>query len=232
METNVKNNLGKEDIAKNELDRKKSNKKNLIVILVNFVLAAISVYAFEFWFKSLQNLETLQVIENIAAVGLTALTYFVGKTYYTKGVINNIKKILLLVFLAVLVLALMLLSVHTYKDMIYPFSGMVVVSIAFYMLSLTTGTLTTIGIVGMGLFFAIPISFLKWFDKISWNTVGELSELAVFAILFFGGTWAQIRAYIHGIRGVNKDSGGFGASDTDDNSGDYGDGDGDMGDEE
>jgi hypothetical protein len=76
--------------------------------------------------------------------------------------------------------------------------------------------------IGLALIFAIPIAFLKWFDKIGWGTVGELSEFALFVILFLGGTWSQIRAAIHGIRGVNQDGRGFG---------DDGDGDGDTGDE-
>jgi len=201
----------------------KSSGKNWLMIGVNLVLSLISVYLFEFWFRKVIGLESsFQKFTNIAVVALTLTTYFVAKTYYIKGVMNTAKKIFVLVVLAVTTLALMLLSVKYPADIIYPFSGVALASIAFYMLSLTAGTLNTVGMIGLALLFAIPISFLKWFDKIDWHMVGSLSEFALFVILFLGGTWAQIRATIHGIRGVNSDGGGFG---------DNGDGNGDTGDE-
>ncbi len=197
--------------------------KNWVIIVVNLILSLISVYLFEFWFKEVIALDnTLQKFANIAVMLLTALTFFIGKTYYIKGVMNTAKKILVLLLLSAATLGLMLLSVKVPADIIYPFSGVLLVSIAFYMLSLTAGTLNTVGMVGLTLLFATPIVFLKWFDKIDWNMVGELSQFAIFAILFLGGTWSQLRAVIHGIRGVNKDGGGFG---------DEGDGDGDTGSE-
>jgi hypothetical protein len=200
---------------------KKSN--NWLMIIINLTLALVSVYLFEFWIRKVIGLESsFQKFTNIAVVILTFTTYFIAKTYYIKGVMNTAKKIFVLVLLSAATLALMLLSVKYPSDIIYPFSGVALASIAFYMLSLTAGTLNTVGMIGLALLFAIPISFLKWFDKIDWHMVGSLSEFALFVILFLGGTWAQIRAVIHGIRGVNQDSGGFG---------DGGDGDGDIGDE-
>jgi hypothetical protein len=193
------------------------------MIVVNLILSLISVYLFEFWFKKVIGLDnTFQMSANLAVVVLTATTYFIAKTYYIKGVMNTAKKIITLLLLSIAILALMLLSVKIPADIAYPFTGVILVSIAFYMLSLTAGTLNTIGMIGLALIFAIPIAFLKWFDKIGWGTVGELSEFALFVILFLGGTWSQIRAAIHGIRGVNQDGRGFG---------DDGDGDGDTGDE-
>jgi hypothetical protein len=194
--------------------------KHWLMIGVNLILALISVYLFEFWYKQVMTLETLQLLENIAVVVLTALTYFIGKTYYIKGVMNTAKKIIILVLLSLTILGLMLLSVKLPADMIYPFSGVIIVSVAFYMLSLTAGTLNTIGIIGLSLLFTSAIAFLKWFDVITWDVVGELAKLAVFIILFIGGTWAEIRALIHGIRGTNADGGGFG--DDDDGDGDTG----------
>jgi hypothetical protein len=200
---------------------KKSN--NWLMIIINLTLALISVYLFEFWLKKVIGLESsFQKFTNIAVVILTFTTYFIAKTYYIKGVMNTAKKIFVLLILAAATLALMLLSVKYPADIIYPFSGVILASIAFYMLSLTAGTLNTVGMIGLALLFAIPISFLKWFDKIDWHMVGTLSEFALFVILFLGGTWAQIRAVIHGIRGVKQDGSGFG---------DGGDGDGDTGDE-
>jgi len=193
------------------------------MIVVNLILSLISVYLFEFWFKKVIGLDnTFQMSANLAVVVLTATTYFIAKTYYIKGVMNTAKKIITLLLLSIAILALMLLSVKIPADIAYPFTGVILVSIAFYMLSLTAGTLNTIGMIGLALIFAIPIAFLKWFDKIGWGTVGELSEFTLFVILFLGGTWSQIRAAIHGIRGVNQDGRGFG---------DDGDGDGDTGDE-
>ncbi len=197
--------------------------KNWLMIIANLILALISVYLFEFWFKEVIALDnTFQKFANIAVVVLTALTFFIAKTYYIKGVANTAKKIFTLLVLGVATLGMMLLSVKVPADIIYPFSGVILVSIAFYMLSLTAGTLNTVGMIGLALLFATPIVFLKWFDKIDWNMTAELSQFALFMILFLGGTWSQIRAVIHGIRGVNADGGGFG---------DDGDGDGDTGSE-
>ena len=131
---------------------------------------------------------------------------------------NTVKKIAILILLSITILGLMLVSVVEPSDMIYPFSGVIIVSVAFYMLSLSAGTLSTIGIVGLSLFFATPIAFLKWFNVIDWLMVGNLAEFAIFIILFLGGTWAEIRALIHGIRGTNTDDGGFG--DSEDGNGD------------
>ena len=193
------------------------------MISVNLILALVSVYLFEFWFRKVIGLEsTFQRFTNISVVVLTFITYFVAQTYYIKGVMNTAKKIFTIVILAAITLGLMLLSVKYPSDIVYPFSGVALASIAFYMLSLTAGTLNTVGMIGLALIFAIPISFLKWFDKIDWHMTGSLIQFAIFVILFIGGTWAQIRAVIHGIRGVNRDGGGFGDGD---------DGDGDSGDE-
>ena len=197
--------------------------KHWLMIGINLILALISVYLFEVWFKSVVRLESsMQIATNMAVVILTAITYFVANTYYIKGVANTAKKIFILIFLAVIIIGLMLLSVKEPVDIIYPFSGVVLVSIAFYMLTLSAGTLNTIGMIGLALILATPIAFLKWFGMIDWGMVAELSKFAVFIILFLGGTWSQIRAAIHGIRGVNPTGGGVG---------DDGDGDGDTGDE-
>jgi hypothetical protein len=205
----------------NKVEAKSS--KNLLAIGINLILSLVSVYLFEFWFKEVIALDNIeQRVANIAVVILTIITYFVAKTYYIKGVANTAKKILILLGLSASILGIMLLSVKVPADAIYPFSGILLVSIAFYMLSLSAGTLNTIGIIGLSLIFATPIVFLKWFDAIDWSMTIELSQFAVFIILFLGGTWSQIRLAIHGIRGVNQTGSG---------SGDEGDGDGDTGDE-
>ncbi len=190
------------------------------VIIINLILALISVYLFEFWFEKVLELQPLQLTENIAIVILTVITYFIAKTYYIKGVMNTAKKILILALLAITILGLMLHASPVVEDVIYPFSGVLIVSVAFYMLSLSAGTLNTVGMIGLALLLAAPIAFLKWFNVIEWGMVADLSKFAVFIILFLGGTWAQIRAFIHGIRGTNADGGGFG--DDSDGNGDTG----------
>ncbi len=202
---------------------KSGNKSNWGMIGINLILSLVSVYLFEFWFKEVIALPNMvQKVENIAIVILTILTYFIAKTYYIKGVMNTAKKIFILLGLSIVILGLMLLSVKTPSDVIYPFSGILLVSIAFYMLSLSAGTLNTIGIIGLALVFATPIAFLKWFNTIGWGMTVELGQFAIFVILFLGGTWSQIRSALHGIRGVNS---------TESGTGDGGDGDGDTGDE-
>lgn len=197
-------------------------KNPAIKIGVNLILAIIAVYALEFWVKNLLTLPMVQVAENIGAAALTLLMLFIGKTYYTKGTMNNIKKTILMVILAVAAVALMLLSVKTPADLVYPVSGLIIVGVAFYMLSLSTQTLTLNGIIWVSMVLGFGIAALKWFNYISTDTVWTLSKITVVAVLFLGGTWAEIRAFINGIRGVNSD-GGF-----DDNTGDPYDGDGDA----
>jgi hypothetical protein len=220
----IKKQTNEENITKTQAGATLETKQNKhwLMISVNLILSLIAVYLFEFWFKQVVKLDTFQLVDNIAIVVLTALTYFIGKTYYIKGTMNTIKKIITLVFLTLSILALMLIAVKTPADVIYPFSGIIIVSVAFYMLSLTAGTLNTTGLVGLSLLFSSIIAFLAWFKVIELGTTVELLQLSVFFILFIGGTWAEIRAIIHGIRGVNKDGGGFGDSN---------DGDGDTGDE-
>jgi len=204
-------------------EKKKTGGNYWLMIGINLILALISVYLFEFWFKEVINLEDMmQKLTNMGVVILTASTYFVANTYYIKGVANTAKKIFILVFLAIVTIGLMLLSVKVPADVIYPFSGVILVSIAFYMLTLSAGTLNTIGMIGLALILATPIAFLKWFGYIDWAMVANLSKFALFVILFLGGTWSHIRSAIHGIRGVNPTGGGVG---------DEGDGDGDTGDE-
>jgi len=206
-------------MEKNEIKRD----KHWLMIVVNLLLALISVYLFEFWFKKVISLDSsMQIATNMAVVILIAITYFVANTYYIKGVANTAKKIFILISLSIIVIGLMLLSVKEPADIVYPFSGVILVSIAFYMLTLSAGTLNTIGMIGLALILATPIAFLKWFGMIEWGMVADLSKFAIFIILFLGGTWSQIRATIHGIRGVNSTGGGIG---------DDGDGDGDTGDE-
>jgi len=204
-----------------KLEIKKS--KHWTMIVVNLILSLISIYLFEFWFKKVIGLDnSMQIATNLGVVILTAVTYFVANTYYIKGVMNTAKKIFILLTLSIVVIGLMLLSVKVPADIVYPFSGVILVSIAFYMLTLTAGTLNTIGIIGLSLILATPIAFLKWFSIIEWAGVANLSKFALFIILFLGGTWSQIRAAIHGIRGVNATGSGIG---------DDGDGDGDTGEE-
>lgn len=195
---------------------KKSGSKHYLMIIINLVLASASVYLFEFWFQKTIQLETLKMLENMGVALLTAIAYFIAKTYYSKGGMNAFKKTMILLTLFVMIMSLMLFSVTEPKDIFFPLSGVVIVSIAFYMLSLTTGTLNSAGIMGLSLIFAVPIVFGKFFGYIDWPMVAHASKFAVFAILFIGGTWAELRSMWHGIRGTNPDGNGFGGEDTDD----------------
>ncbi len=80
---------------KEEIDalEKKGKISNLKKIGVNLLLSLISVYLFEYWFDEVLTLEPLQLAENLGVVGLVAAMFFVGKTFYTKGVWNNFKQI-------------------------------------------------------------------------------------------------------------------------------------------
>jgi len=202
------------------------SKKPIIQIAVNLILSLMAVYLFEVWIKRVWHLPPLQTAYNIGAIVLTFAMFFVGKTYYTKGVLNNLKKIIIMVLMAVGVLGLMLLSSTRIEDVVYPLSGFFLSGIVFYMISLSTVTINLTGMIWIFMVLLIPVAFLQWFGKITFSTASETAQFIMFIVLFFGATWAEIRAYIHGIRGVNRDGGGAG-----DNNGDPRDGDGDTDDE-
>ena len=200
--------------------------KYIGVILINVMLAAVSVYLLRFWVIRVSSLDWFILIMNFLIVILLPITYFIGQTYYNKGTGNSAKKAGLLILLSVIIIGLMLLSVKVPSDMVYPLSGAVIVTIAYYMLSLSAATLGSMGLIITGIVSTASISFGLWFKTIGWGAAGYLSLLAVFVILFLGGVAPHIRAYAHGIRGVNKDGGGFGG-----NTGDRNDGDDDTDDE-
>ena len=184
----------------------------------NLALAGTSVYLFDYWYDKVVELPAMQMSLNLTLVFLLALTYFVGKTYYTRGTINIGKQVITLLFMGVGVLALMYFAVKTEGDVIYPLSGVAIISIGFYMLALSAGTMGAGGILAMSLGFASLIMFANMFGYIGWNGTGELAQFGVFSVLFVGGTWSHISHYLFGVKGTQEQR-GFG---------DAGDGDGDT----
>jgi len=212
-----------------DVKQKNGYKKELGIAFVNLALAFISVFVFDYWFGKVTELSWLQMAENFGVVFLGATTLFVGKTFYGKGTINNLKKIIYTAFLAIATVALMLYTALALNIM-YPLSGAILVFIAFYMLSLSASTMNLVGIISTAMILGTGIAFMKMKDVIDWGTTGLLAEFAMFLILFIGGVWPHFRRWMHGVTGVNKDGGGFGSDDSE--GGDEGDGDGDTGDED
>jgi hypothetical protein len=211
-----------------DVNQLKSYKKELGIGLVNLVLAGISIFVFDYWFELVSQLPALQMAENFGVVVLGGLTLFVGKTFYGKGTINNMKKIFYTTALAVATVALMLYTALT-LSIFYPLSGAVLVFITFYMLSLSAATMNLVGIIAMAMIFGTGIAYMNIKDYIGWEMTGTLTKVAMFLILFIGGVWPHFRRWMHGVTGVNKDGGGFGSDDSE--GGDEDDGDGDTGDE-
>lgn len=209
---------------------KQENKwnKEIKTALINLALAGISVFLFDYWFGLVSDLPMIPMIENFGVVVLGTATLFVGKTFYGKGTVNNLMKIIYTVGLAILTVSLMLYTGLTLSIM-YPLSGAILTFITFYMLSLSANTLNLVGMVAMAMVIGTGIAWMKIQDYILWDTTGTLAKWGVFLILFTGGVFPHLRRYAHGITGVNKDGGGFGSSG--DTEGDDGDGDGDTGEE-
>jgi len=204
-----------------------SYKKELGIGLTNLTLAGVSIFVFDYWFSKVSQLPVLEMAENFGVVFLGAMTLFIGKTFYGKGTINNMKKIFYTTVLAVMTVALMLYTGLT-LNILYPLSGAVLVFIAFYMLSLSASTMNMVGIVSTAMVLGTGIGYLNMKEYIDWAMTGTLAKVAMFLILFIGGVWPHFRRWMHGVSGVNKDGGGFGS---DSEGGDEGDGDGDTGDE-
>lgn len=187
---------------------KKSYKKELAIGLVNLVLAWISVFLFEYWFKAVGDLEPLRMALNLGVIVMSTITLFVAVTFYGRGTRNNLYRVVLTFGLAAATLTLIYFSGNTPEEMIYPFGGLSLVLIAFYMLSLSTDTLNLSGIVALSMVLATIILMSKKFEWIDWAMTGELSKYAVFIILFWGGVWPHFRSFMHGIKGTNRDGGG------------------------
>ena len=205
-----------------------SYKKELSIAGVNLFLAAISVFLFDYWFGLVSELPALKMAMNFGVVFLAGATLFVGKTFYGKGTINNIKRTIYTTLLASSTVSLMLYTGLT-LNIFYPLSGAILIFIAFYMLSLSASTMNLVGIIATAMVFATGIGYLKMNDMIDWDMTSILSKVGIFIILFIGGVWPHFRRWMHGVSGVNKDGGGFRSDDGDD--GDASDGDGDTGDE-
>lgn len=206
---------------------KETNKKKAIFwrIFINFILAGASVYLFRFWFNKVSELPVDKMIANIGAIAMLVATFFVIKTYYSRGTFNQLKRISLAILMSGSSLAMILYSIDSLSDIPYPLSGVIITLIAFYMVSLTaSGTLGLIGVTGWAFLFATPISIAKMFNYISWGTTAELAQASVVLILFIGGTWGYIQLALHGVRSTNNVGGGY--------AGDDRDGDGDTGDED
>ena len=204
-----------------EKGNEKSYKKELSVAGVNIVLAIISVYLFDYWFKMVNQLPAIQMAENFGVIVLGASTLFVGKTFYGKGTINNIKKIAYTSILAIMTVALILYTSLT-LNLMFPLTGIILVFISFYMLSLSISTMNLVGIISAAMVSVTAIAYMKMKDFIDWGMTGELIKITIFFILFIGGVWPHFRRWMHGVSGVNKDGGGF-SSDSEGN----GNGDGD-----
>ena len=208
-----------------KVDVKKSYKKELGIAVVNFILAFTAIYMFEFWFKRVIQLDNFQMITNLGAVVMAIVTFFVAKTYYGRGTGNSVRKIFITFGLGALTVGLMLISVKVPVDIVYPLSGLILVGIAFYMLILSSNTLTLVGIIIFTMIFGGIIAYAKMFNYIDWTWVGHLTEAGIFVILLIGGVWPHVRRFMHGVTGVNKDGGGFGGNE--DEFGDQRDGNGD-----
>jgi len=202
------------------------HKKELVIALVNLSLALISVFVFEWWFNQVSQLDSTKMIENFGVIFLAVSTLFVAKTYYGKGTMNNIKRVLITVGLASTTLGLLAYSIEVPSDIFFPLSGIALVLVVFYMLSLSLSTLNLTGIIGISMVFLGSIVYLLKIDQIDWSMAGTMTKWTAFIILFIGGVWPHFRKGLHGITGVNKDGSGFSG-----NEGDEGDGDGDTGDE-
>ncbi len=203
----------------NKLIVKEGLSRSTIMILMNAALAIAAIYLMEYWYDQVSELPTDRYVENIAVVVLTGTMYFVGKSFYTKGLLNKLKMFASMSILAAGIIGLTLLASPTEIDLMYPFTGIIIISIGFYMLFLSAGTLTVTGIYAMVIVFGSLIAGAKWFGHIDWDSTANWTQVAMATTLFIGGTWAHFRAFLNGIRGINSDGNGFG---------DEGDGDGDT----
>lgn len=205
--------------------------KDLIPIFLNIALAAASVLLIGPWIDYVLELETSSMIFNFAAAVTAGAAVFIAKTHYNKGTWNIIKKTLMVTSASALTIYFSFLSAGTADALWYPFTGVFIVLVTFYMISLSTETLGLIGISAAGMLLGIGLVGLYTYSDITGDTLLLLTKASMLLILFLGGVLAKIRMYLHGIRGTNND-GGFGrVGDDADDYGDEGDGDGDTGDE-
>lgn len=201
--------------------------KELFAFLVSAILAAASVFLIGPWIDEVMLLSTQAIAYNFLAAASALAMYFVAKTHYSRGMWNVLKKIFWVVVLASAVIGFSLLSTTAMGGaasigaLVYPLTGIFIVSVIFYMVSLSS---ETIGLIGMSFLSVILLGIIAgaaFYGHLQYAGVILAIKAALLIILSAGGVFAKLRMYLHGIRGVNND-GGFG---------DSGDGDGDTGDE-
>ena len=198
--------------------------KELIPFLISIVLALASVYLIGPWIDKVMTLDTMQIVFNFAAAATTLITFYVAKTHYSKGSLNVFKKIFMVILFSALTIGFAILSAPTMNDLMYPLAGIFIVSVTFYMVSLSSETLGLLGMAGLTIILGALIIGGVVYKDFSYDTAMFWSKIAFLIILSVGGVFAKARMYMHGIRGVNND-GGFGGE------GDTNDGDGDTGEE-
>ena len=205
--------------------------KDLIAFLISVALAVASVFLIGPWIDSVMLLDW-QAVGLIFTSSLTTfITYYIAKTHYSKGSMNVLKKIFWVSFFAVLTVGLALGStmvmggVASIVSLTYALTGIFIVSVIFYMVSLSSETLGLLGMAALSIFLGSLIAGGSFYGYLGHEATLWALQGALLIILAVGGVFAKWRMYLHGIRGVNND-GGFKSPD---DYGDGNDGDGDTG---
>lgn len=207
--------------------------KDLIAFLVSIALAVASVFLIGPWIDNVMLLNWQAITYNFAAAITTAATYYIAKTHYSKGAMNVLRKIFWVFLLAVATVGFALLSttamggVASISALVYPLTGIFIVSVTFYMVTLSSETLGLLGMAGLSIILGSIIAGGVFYGYLGYGGAILATQFSLLLILSVGGVFAKWRMYMHGIRGVNNDGGFKG----EDNTGDIYDGDDDTGDE-
>ena len=194
---------------------------DLIPVFLSLALSIAAVYLIGPWVDHVLTLGIGSMIYTFLAAGATALMLFVAKTYYARGTWNVVKKIFFTMVLASAAVGFTILSSTTFGGLGPALVGVFIVGVIFYMISLSSETITLIGMSIMAVVFGALITGGLVYGPLDYESAVFFGKLSLLLMLLAGGVWAKLRRYMHGVQGVNAD-GGFG---------DAGDGDGDTGDE-
>ncbi len=194
---------------------------DLIPVFISLALAAASVYLIGPWIDYVVALETTKMIYIFLSAVFTGITFFVAKTHYSRGAMNVLKKIMYTIILGSATVGFAIMSSTTISGLVPALTGIFIVGVIFYMISLSSETITLLGMSAMAIVFGALIVGGLVYGNLEYASAIIFVKIALLIMLLAGGVWAKIRRYMHGVQGVNAD-GGFG---------DAGDGDGDTGDE-
>ena len=211
---------------KSFFDYKKWLNKDFFAMIATILMAASSVYLVGPWVRTILEFPISTILYNFGAVASVAITLYAAAVMYNRGGWNIAVKFMTVAFFSILTVILIILSSNSMNGLWYPLTGIFILYITFYMVVLSSKTLTLKGISAIAIILSSLILGSMVYNNTTYDDAIFWMKISLTFIFAIGAVLPKIRYWLHGIKGVNND-GGFGRT-NDDDFGDENDGDGDT----